>query len=345
MTVTVAPDDKSMKDDSEEDIKTQFLEKLAAGLYVFAFVIAPFVSMTICIIVFMTPLLWTIGIPYLIWYAYDFHAPRRGSRPWRAFTSFWLWRYLACYFPMRLVKTAELPPNKNYVIGVHPHGIIGFATFVTFCTEGTHFSRLFPGLRRFPVTLPMQFWFPLRREFLTLTGTISSDVEAIEYVLDRPPKGYVVAIVPGGAAEALDSHPDTYDLTLKNRRGFIRLAIKHGADLVPLYHFGENKIYSQLPNPHGSRLRTFQMAVKRWTGATVPIFYGRGILSNIIGLMPYRKPITTVVGAPIPVKCNPNPSEEECDELHAEYCRRLVALFDEHKTKYGIDKDIQLRIV
>ncbi|KAI1722828.1 diacylglycerol acyltransferase domain-containing protein [Ditylenchus destructor] len=262
MTVTVAPDDKAMKDDSEEDIKTQFLEKLAAGLYVFAFVIAPFVSMVISIIIIMTPLLWTVGIPYLIWYAYDFHAPRRGSRPWPAFNSFWLW----------------------------------------------------------------------------------SDVEAIEYVLDRPPKGYVVAIVPGGAAEALDSHPDTYDLTLESRRGFIRLAIKHGADLVPLYHFGENKIYSQLPNPHGSRLRTFQMAVKRWTGATVPIFYGRGIVSNIIGLMPYRKTITTVVGAPIPVKCNPNPSEEECDELHAEYCRRLVALFDEHKTKYGIDKDTQLKI-
>uniref|UniRef100_A0A915E7Y9 diacylglycerol O-acyltransferase n=1 Tax=Ditylenchus dipsaci TaxID=166011 RepID=A0A915E7Y9_9BILA len=117
---------------------------------------------------------------------------------------YWLWKYLASYFPMKLVKTADLPADRNYIIGVHPHGIIGFATFVTFVT----------------VTLPMQFWFPIRREVLTLTGTISS-------------KGYAVAIVPGGAAEALDSHPDSYALTLKNRKGFVRLAIKHGANLVP----------------------------------------------------------------------------------------------------------------
>jgi len=116
---------------------------------------------------------------------------------------------------------------------------MGFATYVTFCTEGTGFSKLFPGLRRFPVTLPMQFWFPIRREFLELSGTISSDREAIEYVLERPPRGYTVGVVPGGAAESLDSHPDIYALTLKNRKGFVRLAIKHGANLVPLYHFGE----------------------------------------------------------------------------------------------------------
>lgn len=77
---------------------------------------------------------------------------------------------LAGYFPMRLVKTAELPPDRNYVAGVHPHGIVGFATYVTFCTQGTDFSALFPGIRRFPCTLMMQYWFPLRREALMLTG-------------------------------------------------------------------------------------------------------------------------------------------------------------------------------
>jgi hypothetical protein len=102
---------------------------------------------------------------------------------------------------------------------------------------------MFPGLhQRYAVTLPIQFWFPLRRELLMLTSkalrveqlsfnfldTISSEVAAIEHVLQEKERGTCVAIVPGGAAEALDSTADNFKLTLKNRKGFIRLAMKYG---------------------------------------------------------------------------------------------------------------------
>lgn len=33
------------------------------------------------------------------------------------------------YFPIDLVKTAELPPNRNYLIAACPHGIIWFVLF------------------------------------------------------------------------------------------------------------------------------------------------------------------------------------------------------------------------
>jgi len=29
------------------------------------------------------------------------------------------------YFPVELVKTAELPANKNYILASFPHGILG----------------------------------------------------------------------------------------------------------------------------------------------------------------------------------------------------------------------------
>ncbi len=85
--------------------------------------------------------------------------------------------------------------------------------------------------------------------------------------------------------------------------------------------------------------------MKKWTGATTPIFYGRSILSNIVGLMPYRKPITTVVGAPIRVRCNPEPSDEEVAAVHAEYCDQLKRLFDKYKEQYGLEKEAELRFV
>lgn len=37
----------------------------------------------------------------------------------------WAWSYFRDYFPVRLVKTAELPPDSNYLLCSYPHGIIG----------------------------------------------------------------------------------------------------------------------------------------------------------------------------------------------------------------------------
>jgi hypothetical protein len=51
-----------------------------------------------------------------------------------------------------------------------------------------------------------------------------------------------LTIVVGGAAESLSAHPGTADLTLKRRKGFIKLAIRQGADLVPVFSFGENDV-------------------------------------------------------------------------------------------------------
>lgn len=54
--------------------------------------------------------------------------------------------------------------------------------------------------------------------------------------------GSALTIVVGGAAESLSAHPGTADLTLKRRMGFIKLAIRQGADLVPVFSFGENDV-------------------------------------------------------------------------------------------------------
>ena len=43
-----------------------------------------------------------------------------------------------------------------------------------------------------------------------------------------------------------------------------------------------------------------------------------------------RKPITLVVGAPIPAKQIANPSEEDVEKLHAKYVRHLQRLYKEH---------------
>ena len=50
------------------------------------------------------------------------------------------------------------------------------------------------------------------------------------------------------------------------------------------------------------------------------------------------------VGAPIPVKQNPQPSLEEINHLHSVYIENLHQLFEGHKHKYGVTFDQHLVI-
>uniref|UniRef100_A0A914CZ53 Acyltransferase n=1 Tax=Acrobeloides nanus TaxID=290746 RepID=A0A914CZ53_9BILA len=311
--------------------------------FVFIFIFAPVITTLFTFFALFSPLCPLILL-YFAWTYHDRKTPKNGSRPCRFWRENRIWKYFADYFPLKLVKTADLPPQHNYIVGSHPHGIFGIGTFGSFCTEATGFSETFPGIKPLLVTLPSQFWFPFRRELVISSGCISSYAESIGNVLSKPNRGVAVGIVVGGAEEALEARPDNFDLKLSTRKGFIRLALKHGAWLVPMYNFGENRIYNQVENRKGTKLRIIQTKFKEFFGFSPPIFFGRGIFQYTFGIMPYRAPITTVVGAPIPVNQNSEPTKEEVDSLHAEYCQALIKLFNEHKTKYDIPEDAQLNI-
>lgn len=49
------------------------------------------------------------------------------------------------YFPIELIKTADLKPEKNYIFCYHPHGVISLGAISNFATEATGFSEKFPG--------------------------------------------------------------------------------------------------------------------------------------------------------------------------------------------------------
>lgn len=61
-------------------------------------------------------------------------------------------------------------PSRNYLLGYHPHGVIAVGSFTAFATEATGFSDLFPGITSHITALVGHFWFPLRREYMMMTG-------------------------------------------------------------------------------------------------------------------------------------------------------------------------------
>lgn len=105
--------------------------------------------------------------------------------------------------------------------------------------EISEWLKLFPQVRPKVGTLDQHFVIPFLRDLLRWWGLVSVSKESLVYYLTKSndPKdpnnldGFTsnaVAILVGGAQEALDSHPGKYILTLKNRKGFVKMAIRTG---------------------------------------------------------------------------------------------------------------------
>jgi len=297
------------------------------------------------------PLLWPLVIPYLI-YVLLSKASTSGELSQR---SDWLrkqkiWSLFASYFPARLHRTTELTPTRKYVFGYHPHGIISHGAFAAFGTEALGFSQLFPGITNTLLTLDNNFRVPLYRDYILRMGLASVSRESCENILSKGGRngegmGRAITIVVGGAGESLETQPGTLRLILSRRKGFVKLAIRSGADLVPVLAFGENEIYEQISPAEHPRLHRFQLFVKRILGFTVPMFHARGIFNYDVGIMPYRRPLNIVVGRPIRVVMQTKPESEYMEEIHTQYVTELQRIWDTWKDVFAKERIAEMDII
>ena len=180
-------------------------------------------------------------------------------------------------------------------------------------------------------------------------GLASVSRESCENLLSRgghngEGMGRAITIVVGGARESLDAQPQTLRLVLKRRKGFVKLAIRTGADLVPVLAFGENELYEQVrPDAHPLIHRS-QLVVKKLLGFTVPLFHARGVFNYDVGLMPYRRPLNVVVGRPIKVVQYAKVEEAYVDELHGLYVEELKRIWREWRGVFAQDMKGELQV-
>ncbi|CAF0846264.1 unnamed protein product [Rotaria sordida] len=253
------------------------------------------------------------------------------------FRRLFFWKWFTGYFPIRLHKTCDLSPDRSYIFGYHPHGIFCLGGFGNFATEATSFEQLFPGINLRFLVLNSNFQIPFFELILTMMGICDPSKESCNYILKQG-KGNCIMLVIGGSKESLDARPSSeYLLTLKNRKGFIKVALENGASLVPVFSFGENDVYEQIANPRGSKLRSLQMTLQQKMGYALPLFHARGVFQYKFGLVPHRHPIDTYVGEPIEVpKLAPAEiTPQIVNEYHKKYLNALTHLFDTHKAKHN----------
>uniref|UniRef100_A0A8C6TX11 Acyltransferase n=1 Tax=Neogobius melanostomus TaxID=47308 RepID=A0A8C6TX11_9GOBI len=320
------------------------LQAISVLQWVICFMALGAVCTVLLLYMFLTDC-WLIAAVYTAWLIFDWNTPKRGGRRSSWVRSWTVWTYFRDHFPIRLIKTHNLPPSRNYIFGYHPHGVLCFGAFCNFGTEATGFSKKFPGIKPSLATLAGNFRLPVLRDYLMSGGICPVNKNSIDYLLSRSGTGNAVVIVVGGAAESLDCAPGMNSVTLKNRKGFIKLALQKGSDLVPVYSFGENDVYKQVIFEEGTWWRSLQKKLQKVIGFAPCVFHGCGLIfGDSWGIVPYSKPITTIVGEPITVPKIEDPSEDIVDLYHSMYVKSLLCLFDKHKTRFGLKESDVLHI-
>lgn len=172
------------------------------------------------------------------------------------------------------------------------------------------------------------FWFPLVRDFYLWFGGVDASRSTLDRMLREQ---FSVMVLPGGIHEQLwVCEPGEEVVVLKNRKGFVRLAINSGSPLVPVFVFGERRAY----RANVFLTKVVSRVLKRLFNIGMPLVTGRWFT-----LMPHAGRITLVFGRPIEVS-----TKDSVDEVHQRYCDALTALYEEHKKEAGYE-DVRLRIV
>ena len=219
-----------------------------------------------------------------------------------------------------------LDATNPQIFCYHPHGIYAIGLFSLVFGKASGFAKLFrgeqqilPSSRMLVGVASALLYVPLLGKLCSWFGFVPASRDSLDAACCTPSS---LALVPGGIAEmVLPQTPGVERLYLRRRRGFVRLALAHGRPLVPVYCFGETRVFRQ----YNCFQRTRQW-LSRAFRVSVVFFRGRNCT-----LVPQQVPLHVVVGKPLRVPHVEDPAPELVERIHQEYVNRLQSLFDRYK--------------
>jgi len=212
---------------------------------------------------------------------------------------------------------ANLAKGKNYIFACQPHGVISFCGMCSSVHRDPKYRRIqtavASSLLKFPILKNVMGIF-------SLTDASSSNLRK---VLKRPGIEGSVVIYIGGMAELFKCCRTEERLFLSQRKGFIKLALREGVDIVPIYLFGNTSCLSVMK--HGPLAR-----MSRRLKLSFTLFWGKWFLP-----IPRDDNLLYVAGKAIEIPKIAEPSQEEIDIYHKKYVDEVVRIFNTYKSQAG----------
>mmetsp|Transcript_28309 Transcript_28309/g.53925 ORF Transcript_28309/g.53925 Transcript_28309/m.53925 type:complete len:313 (+) Transcript_28309:208-1146(+) len=271
-------------------------------------------------------------LPVLIYLLYSFldgSEKTAQGRYWPGFQLGWLCKAVLGpkgYMRGQVVydDAEALQATRQAIFGAFPHGVVSFH-HVLLASDADGFVSRFPQLachQRRDLAASICFKIPIWRELLLWLGGVDAGRSTAQSVLRN---GWSLYILPGGEMEQMLTREGEHHVFLSKRKGFVRLALEHGVDLIPVYAFGETDLYSTY-----SLLFSLRLWICKNLRVALPLARGVGPT-----LVPRPRPVSCVVGKPLRVDKSACPSNITVDNLHARFTRELQQLFEKHKAACG----------
>ncbi len=244
------------------------------------------------------------------------------ARRWEAVVRHGLWSRFVEYFAVEVVADDPLPKDPSVLYAVIPHGTFPFGVGVLSLGP---LNRIFNKVR--PVVASAVLRFPGFGQLISSIGGIDARPREVSKAIQE---GSSVSICPGGIAEMFWGYPKEGCLPreeyafLRSRKGFIRMAMKHGVPVVPVYCFGNTHAM------HKAKTPWILEALSRLLKTSLILTWGRWGLP-----IPYRVPLLYAVGKPLRLLQADNPTPAQVEAAHAQFLEALSDLFDRYKCYYG----------
>ena len=156
-------------------------------------------------------------------------------------------------------------------------------------------------------------------------------------------------LVPGGYEEATLTEKGKDKVFIKDRKGFVKLALEFGYHLIPVYTFGESSLYTTLS------LRRVGLFLNKAKIPGLLMYSQNGILPD------NNVKLTTVVGKPIQYYKKQkksikiiyyfvffrlpkieNASIEQINEWHGIYMKELENLYYKYRDAFGGSEKLEI---
>eukprot|EP00434_Breviolum_minutum_P040654 symbB.v1.2.036135.t1/scaffold5032.1/size31635/4 len=250
--------------------------------------------------------LWSFSTLYTVQlFAYKPHLRKGWPYHWLLYGT--LVDYVLSYHDATVIREGPEPdPKGKYLFAMYPHGVYGvcraFSGGVGIYARWGSFGAAFflPGIREMPV---------------------------LERALSR---GENLILLPGGIDEMnlTDGESKDTQLVMTDRKGFVKISIENGLDIIPGFCFGEKWIHHTFRLPHffQSLLRPLRMSGTLLRGRGLTLM---GFLEPSLGFVKQQKPV----------------DEKYLDEVHQRVAESVKDIFNRHKARFGYADDETLSLV
>lgn len=221
----------------------------------------------------------------------------------------------------------SLKKNKKYILAMQPHGVISYVGFCSWAAAPADFRRLKTAVASVLLKLP------ILKNVLGIFTLVDASGKNIRRIL-RDEEGIdgCIVLYIGGIAELFKSSRKEERLYLQKRKGFIKVALREGVDVIPVYLFGNTSTLTVMKSgPLAELSRKLQVSLT--------YFWGKYYLP-----IPRPDKLLYVRGKPLGLPHIPEPTKEDVEKWHSIYCKEVTRLFNENKEKVPAYKNKKLFI-